>query len=793
MNRKDRRAAEHANRGGAHPRPAAAPSPNVETLFAVAVGYHKGGQLAAAENAYRDILAIAPDHVRTLHFLGVLAHQLGRSEAAAGLIASAIARDDRVPEFHYNLGVVYEALKRMDEAAAHYRNTVSLKPDHANACLNLGNVLLAQGKLEEAEVACRRAVALNSRSPDAPFNLGLVLLRRHRYGDAIEKFRDTLRLNPNHAAAHSNLGVAYSASGENEKAAHHCRQCLALDPRDHQAAIHLGLSCLALGDFGEALELGLHALDIADTPPARYLFTRAARQARATVEHAQFRENLRRALAGAWDRPSYLMGAALSVIKMNSGVRAALERQASALSRGVSVAAVDDAIDLVEIARDLLLRELMRTTPIFDIEVERMLTLSRHGMLDLAANERPPAVRDDVLQFYCALAQQCFCNEYVYAVTEQEQEHAKRLGDNLAFAVANGDDLSHLRIVAVSAYMPLHGLASSELLLNRIWPAPIAAVLRQQIEEPNAQLALRSSLPNLTTVEDSTSIDVKRQYEENPYPRWMRVGSSFPALPLDVYLAAKYRDVPYKPLGKDKVEILIAGCGTGHHAIEASLRFAGADVLAVDLSAASLGYALHKTRELGLTNIQYAVADILKLDTLGRYFDVIEANGVLHHLADPMAAWRSLLAILRPGGVMNIGLYSELARQGVVRARSFITERACPATADGIRRCRQEIVDADDPLLKAITESADFFTVSECRDLLFHVREHRMTLPQIAAFIEEAQVTFLGFDADTPLLKQYEARFPDDRSKTDLACWHQFEIENPRSFAGMYQFWIQKP
>jgi hypothetical protein len=73
------------------------------------------------------------------------------------------------------------------------------------------------------------------------------------------------------------------------------------------------------------------------------------------------------------------------------------------------------------------------------------------------------------------------------------------------------------------------------------------------------------------------------------------------------------------------------------------------------------------------------------------------------------------------------------------------------------------------------------------------VQEHRMTLPQIAAFIEEAQVTFLGFDADTPLLKQYEARFPDDRSKTDLACWHQFEIENPRSFAGMYQFWIQKP
>ncbi len=42
----------------------------------------------------------------------------------------------------------------------------------------------------------------------------------------------------------------------------------------------------------------------------------------------------------------------------------------------------------------------------------------------------------------------------------------------------------------------------------------------------------------------------------------------------------------------------------------------------------------------------------------------------------------------------------------------------------------------DNPIRKII-KSSDFFSLSECRDLLFHVQEHRLTLPQIAQFIDE--------------------------------------------------------
>jgi len=143
---------------------------------------------------------------------------------------------------------------------------------------------------------------------------------------------------------------------------------------------------------------------------------------------------------------------------------------------------------------------------------------------------------------------------------------------------------------------------------------------------------------------------------------------------------------------------------------------------------------------------------------------------------------------------MRIGLYSELARQDIVKARKLVAARGYRATAEDIRRARQELIAvAAEQQLLFVRDSWDFFSISECRDLLFHVQEHRMTLPQIAAFLAAQKLHFLGFELAEPLWLAYGARFPADPARTDLDNWHRFENENPRSFQGMYQFWVQKP
>jgi SAM-dependent methyltransferase len=67
-------------------------------------------------------------------------------------------------------------------------------------------------------------------------------------------------------------------------------------------------------------------------------------------------------------------------------------------------------------------------------------------------------------------------------------------------------------------------------------------------------------------------------------------GAAIPELVLAL-VAAYFPLHSFECLGKSQIDILIAGCGTGQHAIETAQRFAGANVLAIDLSLGSLAYA----------------------------------------------------------------------------------------------------------------------------------------------------------------------------------------------------------
>ena len=176
---------------------------------------------------------------------------------------------------------------------------------------------------------------------------------------------------------------------------------------------------------------------------------------------------------------------------------------------------------------------------------------------------------------------------------------------------------------------------------------------------------------------------------------------------------------------------------------------------------------------------------------IGRTFSIIESLGVLHHLRDPLEGWRRLAALLQPGGVMHIALYSAIARRDLNEARAMVTSPAANASPQTIRQLRRTIMDLppDDPR-RSIIGFTDFFSTSECRDLLFHVEEHQFGIPDIASFLEAQGFDFIGFE--TRARDAYLRRFPDDIAATRLDNWHLFELENPATFSGMYQFWVQK-
>lgn len=650
------------------------------------------------------------------------------------------------------------------------------------------------GRLSKAIELYRQILVADPRHTASLYNLAVIAFQIGHVDDAVSLSREALGVDPNHADAHGHLAAALATKGELVRAAEHAEKAVELN-RGHMRAYKTLAAVYAAGrDLPRALYAIMRGLKFRETPQLKSMFVQYVKEATNVPEIPEFREYLVRALSEPWGRPNVIAHTCSQLVKHDPRINAAIRRAAAVWPKRLAFHELFGEDGFVATSRDPLLRALLENGRLPDIATECFLTMVRTEMLGIAASQHREIMSDPAaLDFFCALARQCFINEYVFAETETEREVVVRLRDELAARLRSNGEIDPLSLVAVAAYEPLCNIPDCEALLTRSWPPAIDALLTQQVREPVAERLMRGSIPRLTEVDDGVSVLVQQQYEENPYPRWAKTVAAYNAGPIDRSFRAQFPHAPYRPLEKTTVDALIAGCGTGQQVVDLATAITGLRVLAVDLSLTSLCYAKYRTDAMGLTNIDYGQADILKLGSLGRSFDVIACTGVLHHLRDPLEGWRTLLSLLRPNGLMQIALYSETARASIVAARNFIAEKGYGVSAEDIRRCRQDIMrlDVRSPVAP-VAMTTDFFGTSDCRDLLFHVQEHRFTIPKIKAFLAKNGLQFLGFFTADPLMREYPKMFPDDLARINLDNWHEFEQRHPMAFASMYQFWVQK-
>jgi tetratricopeptide (TPR) repeat protein/2-polyprenyl-3-methyl-5-hydroxy-6-metoxy-1,4-benzoquinol methylase len=688
----------------------------------------------------------------------------GNALEEKGLIVEAMARydaavqaDPQCARAHLNRGNILAGTV-IDEARSAYQLAITCDPHYAAAHFNLGNLNYRAGEFELALRNYQAAIGIQSDFADAFVAMGNTLDGLGRSTDAIECYKRALAINPGYAEIHLNLGVLSTTQGRHVEAAYSM----------------------------------LRALEIKPAWTTKVVFASCVARARFTTDDSRIRAALTTAIIQPWAMPLELCWPALSLIMLDERIASCVRRANGSWPARLPKAALFGADGLAALAADPLLQAVLEATPVSTIEFERFLTCARRALLETASSNRVPDASDlAALQFFASLSRQCFVNEYIFECDDRELIAAGACRTKLLALLDANAVVPPFLLLTVAAYFPLNTLHAPSRLLAANEPGPIDEVLRQQIREPLEEQALRVGVECLTSITSGVSKQVRDQYEQNPYPRWVKLPIPEQPLRFNDELRRTLPFGPFTPMPDDSApEVLIAGCGTGSQSILAAQRFRGARVLAIDLSLSSISYAKRKTRELGITNIEYAQADILKLGEIARTFDVIESCGVLHHLADPFDGWRTLLSRLRPGGFMSLGFYSEIARRHVVKAREFIAARGYASTPDDIRRFRQ---DPDVVELQLLSKLSDFYSTSNCRDLLFHVQEHRLTLDQLESFLAKFGLLFIGFQLDGRELHQYRARFPDDPSGTNLRNWALFEADNPDTFIGMYQFWIQKP
>jgi hypothetical protein len=159
-----------------------------------------------------------------------------------------------------------------------------------------------------------------------------------------------------------------------------------------------------------------------------------------------------------------------------------------------------------------------------------------------------------------------------------------------------------------------------------------------------------------------------------------------------------------------------------------------------------------------------------------------------------MAGWRVLVQRLAPRGLMRVALYSEVARQPLTAARKEIERRGLMPAADDIRRFRTLVLSgAVNGELAVFSTGREFYSLGDCRDLLFHVKEHLFTPGQISDALRALDLDLVGFDLSNVNVPQnVHESLRNDRKVIDITACEQIERLYPRAFLSMYRFWCQK-
>jgi len=369
--------------------------------------------------------------------------------------------------------------------------------------------------------------------------------------------------------------------------------------------------------------------------------------------------------------------------------------------------------------------------------------------------------------FLRALKKQCKLNDFIYLTDKEELSNVEKLKDKY---------LTEPPTIKIDAQLILESYSGE----NSKTPLKNQNNLDYRItQKQNKETTLPALLESKTLIQSF--------YESNPYPTWTSKPKHSKSTLDELF---KNLNLKQAPPGNN---ILVAGCGTGRHAIQLALTYPHTQILGLDVSKTSLQYATQKRDEYNIQNLEFICGDISNLPALNMKFSLIECIGVLHHLQDPLKGCQAILSALEKGGIAKIGLYSTYARTPIADLANLASKNEIPYAPSNLERIRNlSIQNYKYKRTREIVNSQDFFSRSGCMDLLFNPLEKTFTTRDIHSFIRTLNCEFAGFEKEEQNKSPGFRKFNEHSNMGSLfGAWELFETLNPNFFSEMYLFWLK--
>lgn len=150
---------------------------------------HQQGDIAAARQAYEEVLKKEPNNANAWCYLGIALHDQRDYANAVEAYQKAVSIQPAFPIALNNLGNSLRYLGRIEESDKRFQQAIDLKPDYFNAYRNRGTLHAWTGRIDLALKYYADAMRLHPQDAELHRNLGVISLLQGNFELGWKEYR----------------------------------------------------------------------------------------------------------------------------------------------------------------------------------------------------------------------------------------------------------------------------------------------------------------------------------------------------------------------------------------------------------------------------------------------------------------------------------------------------------------------------------------------------------------------------------------------------------------------------